>query len=115
RDAVLVVSLLDERRHHTRRADPVAAHDERPLLTVLGEKGRIERLREARLELEDVTDLDRGLEAQPTPAVRARVALRGLAEVGEPRLEVAAGRDAPQVETVAVRACDELPVAERLV
>ena len=39
----------------------------------------------------------------------------GLAQVGEARLEVAAGLDAAQVPAVAVRAGDELPVAQRLV
>ena len=48
-------------------------------------------------------------------AVRAGVALARLAQVGEARLEVAPGLDAAQVPAVAVRAGDELPVAQRLV
>ncbi len=38
-----------------------------------------------------------------------------LADVGEARLEVAAGLDAAQVPAVAVRAGDELALAQRLV
>ena len=60
-------------------------------------------------------DLDRGLEAERTAAVGARVALARLADVGEPRLVVAAGLDAEQMPAVAVRAGDELPLAQRLV
>src|SRR5581483_10728950 len=62
-----------------------------------------------------VADLDRRLEAQGAAAVRARVALAGLAQVGEPRRVVAAGFDAAQVEAVAVRPGHVLPLAERLV
>ena len=40
-------------------------------------------------ELEDVPDLDRGLEAELAAARRAEVALERLADVGEPRLVVA--------------------------
>ena len=69
-DPVLVVALLDERRHHARRADAVAAHDQRLLLSVLVEERRAERLRVARAELEDVADLDRRLELQRAAAVR---------------------------------------------
>ena len=79
--------------------DAVAAADERLLLAVLVEEGRAERLRVARPELEDVPDLDRRLEAQRAAAVRARVALARLAEVGEARLEVAAVLDAAQVRS----------------
>ena len=78
-------------------------------------KRRVERHRVARAELEDVADLDRGLEAQRAAAVEARVALLRLAEVGEARLEVAAVLDAAQVPAGAVRAGDELPFAQRLV
>ena len=66
-------------------------------------------------KLEDVPDLDRGLEPQRAAAVRAAVALARLADVGEARLEVAAGLDAAQVPAVAVRAGDELALAQRLV
>src|SRR6478672_2088238 len=74
-DAELVVSLLDDRRHHAGRADAVAAHDQRPLLPVLVEEVRVERLREPRLELEDVPHLDRRLETESAAAVRTGVPL----------------------------------------
>src|SRR3954465_12296865 len=96
-DPVLVVALLDERGHHARRPDAVAAHDERLLLTVLVEERRAERLREARLELEDVAHLDRRLELQRSAAHRARVPPGRLAQVREARLEVTTRLDAPQV------------------
>ena len=55
------------------------------------------------------------LKLQRAAAVRAAVALGRLAQVGEARLEVAPRLDAAQVPAVAVRAGDELPVAQRLV
>ena len=114
-DAVLVVVLLDRRGHDPRRADAVAPADQRLLRAVLVEERRAERLRVARAELEDVADLDRRLEAERAAAHRDSVALAGLADVGEARLVVAAGLDAEQVPAVAVRAGDELPLAQRLV
>ena len=52
---------------------------------------------------------------EPPAAVRAGVALDRLADVGEARREVAAVLDAAQVPAGAVRARDELALAERLV
>ncbi len=59
--AELVVMLFDGRSHDPAGADPVAAHDERSLAAVLVEERGLERLGEAGLELEDVTDFDRHL------------------------------------------------------
>ena len=53
--------------------------------------------------------LDRGPELQGAAALGAAVALDRLAQVGEPRLEVAARLDAAQMPAVAVGAGDELP------
>src|SRR6185503_4876227 len=76
-------------------------------------EGRVERLRVARSELEDMADLDRRLETERAAAVRARVRRRRGAQVGEARGIVAPGLDAAQVPAVAVRAGDELPVLQR--
>src|SRR4029453_9793857 len=84
---VLVVVLLDDRRHRAPRPDSVAAHDQRLLLAVLVEEGRLERGGIMCLELEDVTDLDGGLEAERAAAVRAGVAFPHLPNVREVRLE----------------------------
>ena len=54
-------------------------------------------------------------EAQLAAAVRARVPLAHLAQVGEARLEVAAGLHAAQMPVVAVRPDDELALPQRLV
>jgi hypothetical protein len=58
---VLVVALLDDRGHHAAGPYPVAAHDQRPLRSVLVEEAGLERHREPRLQLEDVPDFDRHL------------------------------------------------------
>ena len=85
-DAVLVVVLLDDRGHRPAEADPVGAHHERPFVPLLVEVRGAERLGVERVELEDVADLDRGLELQGAAALRARVALARLPQVGELRL-----------------------------
>src|SRR5262245_21471089 len=107
--------LLDDRSHHASRPDAVAPADERLLLAVLVEERRAERLGVARPELEDVPDLDRGLETQPAAAVGAGVALARLAQVGEAPLEVASVLDPAEVPAGPVGARDELALAERLV
>ena len=70
-DPVLVVRLLDDGSHDTRRPDAVAPTDQRLLRSVLVEERRAERRRVAVVELEDVADLDRSLEAQSAAAHRA--------------------------------------------
>ena len=64
---LVVVMLLDDRRHRPRRADAVAAHDERLLLAVLVEERRAERDGVERAELEDVAELDRRLLERASP------------------------------------------------
>src|SRR5438034_8512473 len=113
--SLLVVTLLDDRREYAPRADPVAPHDQGLLGPVLVEEGRLERDRVLRLELEDVTDLDRRLKAEPSAADGAGVVLLRGAEVGEAGLIVAAGLDAAEVDARPVRARDVLAHAERLV
>ena len=75
-DPVVVVVLLDSRGHDARRADPVAAADQRLLHPVLVEEGRAERLRVAGAELEDVSDLDRSLEVKRAAAAGQRSSSR---------------------------------------
>ena len=84
-------------------------------LPVLVEEPRAERLGVESPELEDVTDLDRRLHDEAAAAHGTGVALPRLADVRERRLEVAPGLNAAQVPTVAVRAGDELALAQRLV
>src|SRR4029450_1876079 len=98
-DAVLVGVLLDRCREQARRSDPVAPHQDRVLLPRLVEVGGSQGLRVARAELEDVADLDRRLDPDRSPE-RAAVAGLDDAHVGEERLEVAAGLDAPNVPSV---------------
>ena len=107
--------LLDDRGHDPTRPDAVAAAEQRLLLTVLVEERRAERRGVEAAEIEDVTDLDRGLEDERAPAQPAAVAFARLAQIGESRLVVAARLDAAQVPPVVVCAGDELPFAERLV
>ena len=62
---VLAPVLLDRRREHASGADPVGAHHDRLLDPVLVRVLGAEGLRVRGAELEDVTDLDRRLEAEP--------------------------------------------------
>ena len=71
--------------------DAVAAADQRLLRPVLVEEGRPEWRRVAVVELEDVPDLDRGLEAKCAAALGHAVAFVRLADVGEAGLVVAPG------------------------
>src|SRR5690242_1223409 len=114
-DPVLVVVLLHDRGHDAARPDAVAAAEQRPLLAVLVEERRLERLRVEAAEVEDVTDLDGDLEAQLAAALRAPVARLRLAQVCEARLVVAARLGSAEMEAVAIRAGYELPRSERLV
>ena len=84
-------------------------------LTLLVQERRPECLRVHRAELEDVTDLDRGLEAEPSAAHRAAVALDRLPDVGEPGREVPPVLDTAKVPSRPVRARDELALAEGVV
>src|SRR5207302_6012762 len=74
------------------------------------ERGRVEGA-----ELEDVAELDRRLLAELAAALGACVARIRLADVGEARVVVAPGLNPAQVPPVAVRAGDELTLAQRLV
>src|SRR5581483_10471880 len=113
--SVLVVVLFVHRSDYAPWADAVTSADQRLLPAVLVEERRGERLGVLRSEVEDVPDLDRGLEGQCATAVRAAIAFPRLAEVGEARLVVAAGLDAAEMEAVPVRAGDELTLAQGLV
>src|SRR5207248_10387707 len=114
-DPVPVVALLDDGRQDAAGPDAVAAHDQRLLGAVLVEERRLERGRVAGVELEDVADLDRGLEPEAAATLRARVALSGRAQVRPPGLVVAAGLDAADVDAAPVGPRHELALAQRLV
>ena len=105
-DAVGVRELLDGGAGDARRADPVAAHHDRPLLAGLVEILRAERFREPGAELEDVADLDHPLEREGPATLRARLAGKGDVEVGEPALEITTRRHTAHVKARAVRADD---------
>ena len=106
-DPVVVGALLDRRGDDPRRPDPVAAHDDRVLHPVLVEVGRAERLGVAGSELEDVADLDRGLDLDPPPS-RRRVAGLDRADVRDLELEVAPGLDALQVPSASLAPATKL-------
>src|SRR6266536_4640059 len=103
-DPAVVVVLLDDRGDRPARADAVATHHDQPLLPVLVEVGRAERLGEELPELEDVTDLDRGMDDELAAALRAGIAFVRLPDVGKARLEVPSSFDSPKVPPVMVRA-----------
>ena len=100
---------------HPTGPDAVAAAEQRLLLAVLVEERRAERRRVEGAEIEDVADLDRRLEDERATAQPATVTFARLAQIGEPRLVVAARFDTAQVPPVVVSAGDELPFAERFV
>ena len=112
RDPLLVGELLDGGGADARRADAVGAHPDRLLGPGLVEVGRAEHLGVARAELEDVADLDRGLDAD-------RVAVDGVPGLHAPDVaalegEVAARLDPAQVPPLAVGAGDvRAPVRPR--
>ena len=104
-DALLVGVLLDGGGGDPRRADAVGAHPDQLLLAGLVEVGRAERLRVARAELEDVADLDRGLDpdrAARRPCRPPRRCARRRARTAKSR----PGLDAAQVAVGAVGAGD---------
>ena len=103
------------RRDDPAGPDPVAPHQHGVLLPVLVQEGRPERRRIGRPELEDVADLDRGLESQPPAAHRAGISFDRLPDVRETGREVAAVLDATQVPARPVCPGDELPFAQGLV
>src|SRR5262249_21622382 len=115
RDAVLVMALLDRGGEDAARADAVAAAEERFLPPVLVEERRLEAGAVLVREVEDVPYLDRRLERECAAAFRAAIALQRLAEVRKSGLVVAPGLDPAEVETVPVRAGDELALGERQV
>src|SRR5205823_4969389 len=114
-DAVLVVVLLDDRRHRSSGANAVAAHHDGFLLPVLVEKPRAEPLRVERAELEDVAELDRRLLEERAAADDAGITRVRLPDVGEARFVVPSGLNALQVPAVAVRTGHELTFAQGLV
>ena len=111
-DPLLVGALLDRRGDDARRADPVAAHHDRPLLAVVVEVGGAERLRVAGAELEDVADLDRGLDLDRVAAGDRSPGL-DRADVELLEGEVAAGLDADQVRVGPVGAGEVAAALDR--
>src|SRR5947199_8930308 len=88
-----VVVLLNSGRGGPSDTDPVAAHHDEPLLSLLVEVGGLHLLAVLGPEHEDVTDLDTAHDAQRFRAAGARVAGHRVPDVGVTvRREVAAGR-----------------------
>src|SRR5436305_2657007 len=115
-DALLVVVLFDHRCHRPRRADPVAAHHDRMLPARLVQVRCLERHRVIGAQFEDVPNLDRRLDVEPSSAPRAGVPLLDLPEVGPGAgLPVAARLGPDEVPAVAVRPGHVLPLTEELV
>ena len=71
-EAVFVVTLLDGRRQNTLDPNPVAAHDRRDLLAIPVEHARAHGFGILVAQLEDVTDLDCGIDAQRSATIGAR-------------------------------------------
>src|SRR3954447_14736952 len=115
-DAALVVVLLDDGRHRAGGPDPVAAHDDRLLTAGLVEIGCLQRHRVPGAEVEEVADLDRRLDVDAAAAVRARIALLDMPQIG-PGVgpPVPTRLDAEEVPPVAVRAGHVLALAQELV
>ena len=84
-DAVVVVVLLNGGGDHPADADAVAAHGHHHGATVVVQHGGVERLGVLGAELEDVAHLDAALDGQSAVAVRARVTLDHVAQVGHVR------------------------------
>src|SRR3954452_15328696 len=113
--AVLVERLLDRGGGDASRADAVAPHHDRLLDAVLVEVHRAHGFAEARAELEDVADLDHGLDREHAVAHRAAISVLDLVEVGELSLEVAWRLDAGEMPPGAVGTRHPRPLAQRLV
>ena len=109
-DAAVVVVLLDGRGHDPGDPDAVAAHFHDLRLTAGVEISCTHRRRIDVAEGEDVADLDAAQDVERALAVRRRVALDDVAQVGDRvRLAaIAAEIDAAQVEVGLVRAADEI-------
>src|SRR5260370_37383700 len=110
-DPVFVVVLPAAGGRHAGGSDAVDPAEQRLLAPVLVEERRLERRRIEAAEIEDVPDLDGGLELQRTAALRTTVALLRLPQVGEPRLVVASRFHAAEMPARAVRAGVELVLA----
>jgi hypothetical protein len=96
RDSLLVGELLHGSGRDPGWADPVRPHPDQLLVALLVEIGGAERLRVASPELEDVADLDRGLDPDLLPR---RIGVAGLdrTDVRPLRVEVTAGLHARDV------------------
>ncbi len=75
-DAVIVVALLNRRRHRARYTDSVAAHDHRLRFPVLIQIRAAERRAVFRTQLEDLPDFDALLDLDLAAALRADVLFR---------------------------------------
>ncbi len=107
-DAVGVVARLDGAGHDPVDADAVAAHDHVDLVPLLVEVGRPHRLGILGAELEDVADLEAGLDLERGPAARAGIAGLGVSQVEDAfEREIAARDDPVQVDVDCVAADDD--------
>ena len=108
-DALVVEILFDRRAQNTRDADAVAAHFHRLRLAGFVEAGRVHRFRVLRAELEHVADFDTAADLDHALAVRRRIALLHVADIGDDRLrQIAAPVHAGSVEIDLVRADHEV-------
>src|ERR1019366_5003005 len=116
-ESVLVVILLDGSGQDALDANPVAAHDGGDLLAVAVEHAGTHGFGILIAQLEDVSDLDGGIDAQGSPAVGAIFAGGDAAQVGgDGVLEVLAGSHVLEMVVELVGAADHVGAAdERLV
>ena len=112
---MLVGGLLDRRGHGAGGPEAVGAHPDELILAALVQVRGPERLGEPRLELEDVADLDGGLDPDLS-AVGGAIAGLDHAHVRPLRVEIASRLDAAQVAVCIVRAGDQpVETLDRLV
>ncbi len=81
-DAVLVVILLDGRRHGAADAEPIAPHGHGMRGSLVVQIGAMHGCRVLRAQLEDVTDLDAAVQLEGAIAPRAAVASGDQQQIG---------------------------------
>ena len=101
--------MLDRRGQNALDPNPVTAHDRRNLLAIPVAHARAHRFRILVAQLEDVSNLDRGIDAQGCTAIRAVFARRHAADVGgNGVLEIPPRRHVLQVIVELVGAADHV-------
>lgn len=82
-DAVVVMGVLDDRRHDASQPDSVAAHDHGQAVALRVQVHGVHGLGVLRAELEDVPHLDGAVGPERRAALRAGVSLLGRRDVGD--------------------------------